>query len=148
MDFERHKKMMTLALEQARTSQSEGGVPIGAVLVKSDKVISTGYNRRVQDNDPTAHGEIDCIRNAGRKDSYTDMTLYTTLSPCKMCSGAILQFNIGQVVVGERQNFKGNISLLEKHGVNVALLSDDRCINMMSTFISENPDLWKEDIAA
>jgi len=147
-DFEYHNKIMGIAQEQAQASRSEGGVPVGAVLVKDRDVVSTGYNRRVQDDDPTAHGEIDCIRNAGRQKSYSDMALYTTLSPCKMCTGAILQFGIGQVIVGEKQNFGGNLPLLRDQGVRVTLLSNADCVQMMADFIDEHPGLWKEDIAA
>jgi cytosine deaminase len=138
---------MALALEQARKSYEEGGVPVGAVMVEGGKVIASGHNQRVQNGNPIAHGEMDCIRKAGRRSRYSDVTLYTTLSPCMMCAGAIVQFGIGRVVVGENRNFKGNIDFLREHGVEVALLEDDGCRSLMDVFIANRPDLWDEDIA-
>ena len=138
---------MALALEQARKSYEEGGVPVGAVMVENGKVIASGHNQRVQNSAPIAHGEMDCIRQAGRRARYDEVTLYTTLSPCMMCAGAIVQFGIGRVVVGEDRNFKGNIEFLREHGVEVTLLDDEGCRNLMDTFIAERPDLWDEDIA-
>ena len=105
------------ALEQAKKSYKEGGIPIGAVLVKNDLIIGKGHNQRVQKLNPILHGEMDCLQNAGRLQNYSDTTLYTTLSPCMMCSGTIVQFKIKKVVIGENKNFKGNISFLEEHGV-------------------------------
>ena len=141
------KEFMALALEQARKSYEEGGVPVGAVMVENGKVIASGHNQRVQNSDPIAHGEMDCIRQAGRRARYDEVTLYTTLSPCMMCAGAIVQFGIGRVVVGEERNFKGNAAFLREHGVEVTLLDDDGCRSLMDTFIAERPDLWDEDIA-
>jgi len=138
---------MTLAYEQARTSYEEGGLPIGAVMVEHGRVIAQGHNRRVQDGDPTAHGEMDCLRRAGRRARYDGVTMYTTLSPCMMCTGTILQFGIGTVVVGEDLNFAGNIELLRQRGVEVRLLDDARCIELMARFIEERPELWDEDVA-
>lgn len=138
---------MALALEQARKSYEEGGVPVGAVMVENGKVIASGHNQRVQNGDPIVHGEMDCLRKAGRRARYSDVTLYTTLSPCMMCSGAIVQFGIGWVVVGENRNFKGNIDFLREHGVEVTLLDDAGCRSLMDTFIAKRPDLWDEDIA-
>ncbi len=138
---------MRLALEEARKSFEEGGVPVGAVMVENGRVIASGHNRRVQDGDPVSHGEMDCIRKAGRRGRYEDVTLYTTLSPCMMCSGTIVQFGIRRVVVGEDRNFRGNIQFLQEHGVEVALLQDEPCIKLMSEFIRTRPDLWDEDIA-
>ncbi|NTV98642.1 MAG: nucleoside deaminase [Chlorobiaceae bacterium] len=138
---------MTLAYEQAWKSYDEGGVPVGSVMVEDGQVIAAGHNRRVQESDPTAHGEMDCIRKAGRRSRYDAVTLYTTLSPCMMCSGTILQFGIKRVVVGEDRNFCGNIRFLRDHGVEVVLLQDERCKALMSEFIKKRPDLWDEDIA-
>ena len=138
---------MKMALDEATISYNEGGLPIGAVMVESGEVIATGHNRRIQDDDPIAHGEMDCFRRAGRRSRYTNITIYTTLSPCMMCSGTIVQFGVPRVVVGENQNFPGNIDLLRGHGVEVVLLNDPGCIRLMSRFIAEHPDLWDEDIA-
>lgn len=138
---------MRLAFEQALKSYNEGGLPIGAVMTEVGEVIARGHNRRVQDGDPTAHGEMDCLRAAGRRSRYDGVTMYTTLSPCMMCTGTILQFGIRRVVVGEARNFPGNVSLLRAHGVNVSVLDDADCIELMSRFIRERPELWDEDIA-
>src|SRR5262245_24997798 len=113
---------MRLAYEQAKKSYDEGGLPIGAVMVEDGRVLAAGHNRRVQDGDPTAHGEMDCLRRAGRRARYDRVTLYTTLSPCMMCSGTILQFGIPRVVIGEDRNFPGNPQFLAAHGVEVRLL--------------------------
>jgi cytosine deaminase len=138
---------MRAAYEQALKSYNEGGLPIGAVMVENGSVMAAGHNRRVQDDDPTAHGEMDCLRRAGRRSRYDGITLYTTLSPCMMCSGTILQFGIRTVVVGEDRNFPGNPDFLRQHGVNVVLLDDPDCIALMRRFIGERPELWDEDIA-
>jgi len=138
---------MQQALAQARQSYTEGGVPVGAVMVENSRVIATGHNRRVQDGDPVAHGEMDCIREAGRRARYDQVTLYTTLSPCLMCAGAIAQFGIGRVVIGENRSFEGHIPFLEGHGVEVLLLDDTGCRELMARFIQERPELWDEDIA-
>src|SRR5262245_35737749 len=138
---------MQRALEQAQKSYDEGGLPIGAVMVENGRVLATGHNRRVQDGDPTAHGEMDCLRRAGRRARYEGVTMYTTLSPCMMCAGTIVQFGIPRVVIGEDVNFRGNIEFLEHHGVEVRLLDDDACKSLMARFIREHPELWDEDIA-
>jgi len=138
---------MRLALDQARKSYDEGGLPIGAVMVENGNVIAKGHNHRVQDGDPTAHGEMDCLRRAGRRARYEGVTMYTTLSPCMMCAGTIVQFGIPRVVIGEDVNFRGNIEFLEHHGVEVRLLDDDACKSLMARFIRERPELWDEDIA-
>lgn len=138
---------MTLALEQAEKSYRKGGLPIGAVMVEEGRVVGRGHNKRVQEGDPIAHGEMDCLRNAGRRRRYDNVTMYTTLSPCMMCSGTILQFGIPRVVVGEDRSFPGNLDFLRQHGVEVRLLSDERCIRLMQRFIQEKPELWDEDIA-
>ena len=138
---------MKVAFEQALKSYNEGGLPIGAAMAENNEVIAVGHNRRVQENDPIAHGEMDCLRKAGRRQRYDGITLYTTLSPCMMCSGTIVQFGIKAVVVGEDQNFPGNIDFLRERGVKVVLLNDPECIALMRRFIKERPDLWDEDIA-
>lgn len=141
--------LMHSAYEQALKSYHEGGLPIGAVLVDraAGTVIAVGHNRRVQDGNPILHGEMDCLQNAGRRTSYKGLTLYTTLSPCMMCSGTIVQFGIEKVVVGENRNFEGNIDFLRQNGVEVMLLDDPECTALMTKFIQEQPELWGEDIA-
>ncbi len=140
-------RFMKRAYDQARKSYDEGGLPIGAALVENGIIIAEGHNQRVQQNDPIAHGEMDCLRKAGRRKSYRETVLYTTLSPCMMCAGTIIQFDIPRVVVGEDINFSGNISFLQTRGIEVVLLQDDDCIALMKQFIREKPDLWNEDIA-
>ncbi len=142
-----HKTYYKAALDQAKKSLSEGGIPIGSVLVKNNQIIGWGHNQRVQKSNPILHGEMDCLQNAGRLKDYSDSTLYTTLSPCMMCSGTIVQFKINKVVIGENINFKGNIPFLEENGIKIELLNDGESINMMSEFIKDNPELWNEDIA-
>ncbi len=132
---------------EAKGGYDEGGVPVGAVMVKDGQVIMRGRNKRVQENDPVMHGETDCLSNAGVLPDYSDIVLYTTLSPCMMCTGAILHFGIKRVVVGEDVNFPGNIDFLREHGVEVSLIDDVQCKSLMSTFIEERPDVWYEDIA-
>ncbi len=141
------RSFMQLACEQALKSYREGGIPVGAVMVENGKVIAVGHNRRVQDNDPVAHGEINCIRNAGRRTRYENVTLYTTLSPCMMCAGSIIQFGIKRVVVGEDRSYRGYIRLLRDCGVEVLLLDDENCRRLMEEFIADHPDLWDENIA-
>lgn len=140
-------RFLRLALDEARRGYEEGGVPVGSVMVEDGRVIASGHNRRVQDGDPIAHGEMDCIRKAGRRPGYGRVTLYTTLSPCMMCSGAILQFGIPRVVVGENRNFAGNLDFLAGRGVEVVLMDDADCIDLMRRCIAERPALWNEDIA-
>ena len=142
-----HVRYMQLALVEARQSYNEGGVPVGCLMVENDRIIARGHNRRVQNGDPTAHGEMDCIRKAGRRPGYQGVTLYTTLSPCMMCAGTIVQFGIERVVIGENRNFEGNIRFLDERRVKVVLLDDPECIDLMERFIQENPRLWNEDIA-
>lgn len=136
-----------MALDQAKKSYDEGGIPIGAVLVKNDVIIGKGHNQRVQQLNPILHGEMDCLQNAGRLQDYSDTTLYTTLSPCMMCTGTIIQFKIKKVVIGENYNFKGNISFLKEHSVEVEILNDVETISLMTNFINNNPELWHEDIS-
>ena len=138
---------MSKALEQAKISLAEGGVPVGAVMVQNDKIIASGYNKRVQDGNPVSHGETDCIKNCGRQKSYKDITIYTTLSPCIMCAGTIALMKMPRVVIGENINFGGNEELLKERGIKVDILQDENCIEMMSKFIKNNPTLWNEDIA-
>ncbi len=142
-----HLAYMAVALEEALAGYREGGVPVGAVMVEGGRVIARGRNRRVQDGDPTSHGETDCMRRAGRRRDYLGITMYTTLSPCMMCAGTIVQFGIPRVVIGEQRNFPGNADFLRQHGVDVTVLDDRECIAMMQRFIAERPDLWFEDIA-
>lgn len=147
MDVSNDLHFISLAYQQALKSYKEGGLPIGAVMVSEGKVIASGHNQRVQLSDPTAHGEMDCFRKAGRRSRYKDITLYTTLSPCMMCAGTIVQFGIPRVIVGEDLNFKGNVDFLKSHGVNVIVLQDSTCVLLMQRFIAEHPQLWDEDIA-
>src|ERR1700733_5124693 len=128
------REMMALALGQARASLDGGGVPVGAVLAAGGEVIAAGHNERVQHGDPVAHGEISCLRNAGRRPSYAGTTLYTTLSPCEMCTGAILLFQIPRVVVGEARTFAGDLEFLRSRGVSVVLLDDPACAAVMKEF--------------
>jgi cytosine deaminase len=128
-------------------SYQEGGLPIGSVLARGSEVIGEGHNQRVQQGDPIAHGEMDCLRNAGRQASYAGTTLYTSLSPCMMCAGTIVQFGIPHVVIAESSNFGGNEAFLRERGVRVDIVDDARCIALMARFIAEQPRLWNEDIA-
>jgi creatinine deaminase len=144
-------KWMERALQQAQDSFDQGGLPIGSVLVRNhpsgeDELIGEGHNQRVQQGDPIAHGEMDCIRNAGRQRTYRDTTIYTTLSPCMMCSGTIVQFRIPKVVIGENSNFGGNEEFLRGNGVEVVILDDAKCKALMARFIAERPEVWNEDI--
>lgn len=140
------REMMALALQQARISLDGGGVPVGAVLAAGAELIAAGHNERVQRGDPVAHGEIACLRNAGRRPSYLDTTLYTTLSPCQMCTGAILLFQIPRVVVGEAQTFAGDLDFLVSRGVEIVLLEDPACVAAMKEFQQRYPQVWSEDI--
>jgi cytosine/creatinine deaminase len=140
------RELMALALQQARASLDVGGVPVGAVLAAGGEVIASGHNERVQQGDPVAHGEISALRNAGRRASYADTTLYTTLSPCHMCTGAILLFQIPRVVVGEARTFEGDLDFLRSRGVEILLLDDPGCIAAMEEFQARYPQVWSEDI--
>ncbi|CCO23718.1 nucleoside deaminase [Maridesulfovibrio hydrothermalis] len=139
-------KFMEEAYKLAKKSFDEGGLPIGAVLVRGGEVIGRGHNRRVQNGDPIAHGEMDCLRNAGRQKTYKDTVLYTTLSPCMMCSGAVVQFGVPRVVIGENRNFGGNEEFLRSHGVEVEILDNRKCIDLMEELKESKPQLWAEDI--
>ena len=141
------KIFLRIAYNEAKAGFDEGGCPIGSVLAEGDKLIAQGRNQRVQQGDPIAHGEMDCLRKAGRQKSYRKMTLYTSLSPCMMCTGTIIQFGIPRVVIGENETFGGNEAFLESKGVEVILADDEDCIALMRRFIEEKPELWAEDIA-
>ena len=139
---------MIAAIEEAAAGAREGGIPIGSVLVYRDTIIGRGHNRRVQKSSAILHGEMDAIESAGRQPAavYRESRIYTTLSPCAMCSGAILLFGIPEVIVGENRTFVGEEALLRSRGVTVTLLDDQECVRMMSAFIAEHPELWNEDI--
>ncbi len=139
---------MAAALEEAKIGAAEGGIPIGSVLVHNGTIIGRGHNRRVQRGSAILHGEMDALENAGRQPAsvYRESVLYTTLSPCAMCSGAILLYGIPRVVVGENRTFMGEEELLRSRGVRVAVLQDEACIAMMTAFIRTRPELWNEDI--
>lgn len=139
-------RFLQAALEEAQASLAGGGVAVGSVLVRNGEIIGRGHNQRVQQGDPIAHGEMDCIRNAGRRKTYKDTILYTTLSPCMMCSGTIVQFGIPKVVIGENKTFGGNEDFLLSHGVEVVVLNDPDCIAAMEAFIERYPTVWNEDI--
>ena len=141
------RRMLTIAYEEAKHGFDEGGCPIGSVLARGGVEVSRGHNQRVQQGDPIAHGEMDALRKAGRQRTYRDTVLYTTLSPCMMCSGTIVQFGIPRVVVGENTTFGGNESFLRERGIEVIVADDSDCIALMEKFIREKPELWAEDIA-
>jgi cytosine deaminase len=139
---------LAAAIEEAERGRSEGGIPIGAVLVFQGRILGRGHNRRVQQGSSTLHGEMDALERAGRQPAavYRASTLYTSLSPCAMCSGAILLYGIPRVVVGENRTFLGEAALLQSRGVQVDVVQDPRCLRLMEQFIAEHPDLWHEDI--
>ncbi len=134
------------AIVEAKKGLREGGIPIGSVLVRKGEIIGRGHNKRVQEKDPILHAEIDCLRNAGRIGSYKDTVLYSTLMPCYLCAGAIVQFGIKKVIAGESETFAGAREFMESHGVKVTDLNLNECKQLMKKFIENNPDLWKEDI--
>lgn len=144
---ETDRKFLRMAYEEAKAGFDEGGCPIGSVLARGEIVVSRGRNQRVQQGDPIAHGEMDALRKAGRQRSYRDMTIYTSLSPCMMCSGTIIQFGIPRVVIGENATFGGNEDFLRSRGIEVLIADDPDCITLMTRFIAEKPELWNEDIA-
>jgi creatinine deaminase len=143
-----HEEFLRAAIEEAEAGRREGGIPIGSVIVHGGRILGRGHNRRVQRGSAVLHGEMDALENAGRQPAsvYRDSILYTTLSPCAMCSGAILLYGIRTVIVGENQTFMGEEELLRSRGVNITVLQDDACIRMMTEFIREHPQLWDEDI--
>jgi creatinine deaminase len=147
MDRANHVMLLETAIAEARRGLLEGGIPIGAALFdNAGKLLGSGHNRRVQDGDPSAHGETDAFRKAGRQRSYRDKIMVTTLAPCWYCSGLIRQFGIATVVVGESVNFRGGIDWLQENGIKVIDLASNECVQMLAKFIAENPALWHEDI--
>ena len=141
-------KFMQAAIEEAQKGLAEGGIPIGSVIVHNNKIIGRGHNRRVQNGSPILHGEMDAFENAGRQSAqtYREAIIYTTLSPCAMCSGAIILYGISHVVIGENHTFMGEEDLLKSKGVSVKVLQDKQCIDLMTNFIGTKPELWNEDI--
>ncbi len=139
-------EFMQVAIDEARKGLAEGGIPIGSALVKDGKLIASGHNKRVQDGDPVTHAEIDCLRNAGRIGSFHNTVLYSTLMPCYLCSGAVVQFGIKKVIVGESRTFPGAPKFMRAHSVEVIDLDLRECVTMMEHFIKERPELWNEDI--
>jgi cytosine deaminase len=137
---------MQAAIEQAQRSLEEGGIPIGSVLVQGDQILGRGHNQRVQLDNPILHAEIDCLQDAGRVGRYQDTVLYSTLMPCYLCAGAVVQFEIPKVVVGEAETFDGAPELMRQHGVEVINLDLDECKSLMRQFQTEHPELWREDI--
>jgi creatinine deaminase len=139
--------MLAVALEQARIGLAEGGIPIGAAIFRADgTLLGAGHNRRVQHNDPSAHGETDAFRNAGRQRSYRDLIMVTTLAPCWYCSGLVRQFGFGKLIVGESRNFRGGIDWLRSNGVEVIDLDSAECAALLADYILKNPAVWNEDI--
>ena len=141
-------QFMQAAIEEAQMGLDEGGIPIGSVIVHNGKIIGQGHNRRVQKGSPILHGEMDAFENAGRQPSsvYRECVLYTTLSPCSMCTGAILLYNIPHVIIGENKTFLGEEDLLTSRGVKIEVLQNEECIKLMNKFIAASPQLWNEDI--
>jgi cytosine/creatinine deaminase len=140
-------QLLNIAIEEAREGLAEGGIPIGAALFAGDgTLLGRGHNRRVQDGDPSVHGETDAFRNAGRQRSYRDTIMVTTLAPCWYCSGLVRQFGIGTVIVGESVNFKGGVEWLLENGVKVIDLESGECVEMLRDYIAANPEVWNEDI--
>ncbi|SET83405.1 nucleoside deaminase [Pseudomonas graminis] len=139
---------MQAAIDEAQKGLDEGGIPIGSVIVHDGKIIGRGHNRRVQESSAIKHGEMDAFENAGRQPArvYREATLYTTLSPCAMCSGAILLYGIRKIIVGEHETFMGEEELLKSRGVEVNVLHDETCVGLMKQFIADKPELWNEDI--
>ena len=146
-EIEQYRAMLEVALEEARTGRNEGGVPIGAAMFDGEgKLLASGRNRRVQQNDPSVHGETDAFRRAGRQRSYRDKVMVTTLAPCWYCSGLIRQFGIRTLVVGESRNFSGGVDWLRSLGVKVIDLDSQECSDLLTGFIAEHPEIWNEDI--
>lgn len=140
------KELIEAAIAQARKSLSEGGIPIGSALARHGALLAVGHNKRVQNNDPVTHAEIDCLRNAGRIGSFRETVLYSTLMPCYLCSGAVVQFGIPKVIAGESRTFAGGPEFMRSHGVEVIDLDLPECAEMMRQFIAAHPELWNEDI--
>jgi cytosine deaminase len=139
-------EFMRAAIAQAQKSQSEGGIPIGSALVRDNQLLAVGHNKRVQESDPVTHAEIDCLRRAGRIGSFQRTVLYSTLMPCYLCAGAVVQFGIRKVIVGESRTFPGAVDFMRYHSVEVIDLDLPECVEMMRSFIAERPELWNEDI--
>ena len=139
-------EFMQAAIAEARKGRNEGGIPIGSALARDGKLLATGHNKRVQDSDPVTHAEIDCLRQAGRIGSFHGSVLYSTLMPCYLCAGAVVQFGIKKVVVGENRTFQGAEDFMKSHGVEVINLDLPECVEMMREFIAAHPQLWNEDI--
>lgn len=147
MNPELISQLLTAAYDEAQTGLREGGLPIGSVLADADgKIVARGHNLRVQSGDPTAHAEVACVRNAGRRRDWPHLTLVSTLSPCIMCTGTSLLYRIPRVIVGENRNFMGAEDLFRQRGVELLVVQDERCIAMMRRFTAQRPDLWNEDI--
>jgi cytosine/creatinine deaminase len=141
------ERMLAVAIEEARIGLAEGGVPVGgALFVEGGRLLGRGRNRRVQEDDPSIHGETDAFRKAGRQHSYRGTTMVTTLAPCWYCSGLIRQFRIPRVVVGENQHFRGGVDWLRTSGVEITVVGSRECIDLMERFIDEHPEIWNEDI--
>jgi cytosine/creatinine deaminase len=141
-------EFLKAAITEAKTGLAEGGIPIGSVIVHNGKIIGRGHNKRIQQNSVVLHGEMDAFENAGRQKAsvYKECTLYTTLSPCPMCTGAILLYGIPKVIIGENKTFLGAEALLQQQGVEVIVVNNEECIKMMEAFIKAKPELWNEDI--
>lgn len=147
MDDSAYRKWLDAAIEQAEKSWDEGGIPIGSVLVdEAGRIVARGHNRRVQDGDPTAHAEVVCVRDAGRRRDWSSLTLVSTLSPCPMCSGTAILFRIPRVIIGENRTFLGAESWMRHEGIELIVLDDERCIELMERMQRERADLWAEDI--
>jgi len=140
------RRFIELAFLEAKKSADAGGLPIGSVLARGETILASGHNQRVQQSDPIAHGEMDCLRKAGRQTTYKDTTLYTSLSPCMMCSGTIVQFKIPRLIINDIENFGGNEDFLRERGVNVIDAAHADSIALMRDFIANNTELWNEDI--
>jgi cytosine deaminase len=146
-DLDLYRKMLAVALEEARLGYGEGGIPIGAaVFTRTGELLSRGRNRRVQQGDPSVHGETDAFRRAGRQRSYRNLVMVTTLAPCWYCSGLVRQFRFGTLVVGESRNFPGGLDWLRENGVHVIDLDDQECRQLLETYIAAHPEVWHEDI--
>lgn len=139
-------EFLRAAIEEAKQGRADGGIPIGSVLVRDGKIIGRGHNKRIQDNDPVTHAEIDCLRNAGRIGNYKNVTIYSTLMPCYLCAGAVVQFGIKKVIAGEDETFAGAKEFMESHGVEVVNLQSEECKQMMRDFNAQHPEIWYEDI--
>ena len=146
-DVSLYRKMLEVAIDEARIGRAEGGIPIGAaVFTRGGELLSRGRNRRVQEGDPSVHGETDAFRRAGRQRTYRNLVMVTTLAPCWYCSGLVRQFNIGTLVVGESRTFPGGLDWLRENGVDVIDLDDEECRLLLESFIAEHPEIWHEDI--